>query len=900
MPIFKECKNLVPMEIFSKKRNVIKLLLNMPRKRWSTLLSFLIFLSILASCLLPTSDSKRDFGFLLTNNPVLEENDGGLAQQQKEWTFMVYLDADNNLDRFGVEDVNEMEVVGSSDEVNIIVLLDREEQGAKTYYIEKDFSEVTISSSEISIPGIANEPNMGDPETLETFVTYIQDYYAADNYVLTLWDHGSGWRTYYEEYGTVEGYHKSPKGVCYDDSSGNDALNTDELGAVLAGLSGKIDILAFDACLMASAELAYEYRDDVDIMVASQEYIPGDGYNYDAILEELVDDPYMTPEDFATILVDEYRYEYVRESMATLSAIDCSKMDTLATAIDNFASTMMTNIDSIVLSVNRVWQSVEYFSLLSYIELHHFCECVKTEVENNDIDAAAENVQNAIVDATIAEWHGSSHSHAKGLTIYFPFVEGIYSSKYEERIDLTQGTHWDEFLGDYWAAGGGGGTLFHRYTLDDDSAGNSSGNGNGIADPGETIELSIALRNTGIVSAIDVEGTITSSDPYVTITHDTSDFPDIGPGGMAVGTSPFVITIEATCPNEDYAIPFALSASSPQFGLQETHFTVFLGTSLVNGGGSIEEAVVISNGQIMGSSLPGPGSQDEMWFRLDLEKSYHLVASLEGEENTDFDMKLYYENAAFLVGEGVLLSYPEIINIITTKAGSYYLKVYNFSGTGSFTLSVQVSEAGGINYGSNIEDDAIPVQSGTSTYTGTLPGPSPWGTIFYRFNGAGGKECTFTLTGPVGSIFDMTLYNSVGEEIAWTTTLTSGYPVVLSHELEESGRYYLEIEAYQGSGEYSLEFDIPEGGTSWFWYIVGIVVIIILLLILDRFGIINLGKMTSSRGKEREMTTGGREETASEPRESEEPTITSRRRCPYCKTRLHSGETTCPRCGRKV
>lgn len=880
---------------------MIKLTLKIARKRWSTLLSFLILLFILASCLLPNYGSKRDLLFLSPNSsPIKENGEPVVPQQQKEWTFMVYLDADNNLDRFGVEDLNEMEIVGSSDEVNILVLLDREEQSAKTYYIEKDFSEVTISSPEISIPGIPNEPNMGDPETLETFVNYVQDNYPADNYVLTLWDHGSGWRTYYEESGTAARHHKSPKGVCYDDSSNNDALNTDELGTVLAGLSEKIDILAFDACLMASAELAYEYRDDIDIMVASQEYIPGDGYDYEGILEELVDDPYMTTEGFATVLVDEYSYEYVRESMATLSAVDCSKMDALAVAIDNFASTMIANIDSIVFGVNKAWQSVEYFSLLSYIELHHFCDRVKAEVENNDVDTAAENLQNAILDAIIAEWHGSSHSHAKGLTIYFPFVEGIYSSKYEERIDLTQSTHWDEFLDDYWAAGGGGGTLFHRYTIDDDSTGDSTGNDDGIADAGETIELSIELRNTGIVSATSVEGTISSSDPYVTITQETSDFPDIGPGGTAAGSSSFVFTIDDTCPSEDYAIPFALSAYSVQFGLQETHFTIFLGTTLVTGGGSIEEAVTINDGQTIGSSLPGPGSQDEMWFKIDLEKSYRLVASLEGEENTDFDMKLYYENAAFLVGEGVLLSYPEIINVITAKTGSYYIKVYNFSGTGSFTLSVQVSEAGGINYGSNIGNEAIPVQSGTHTYTGTLPGPSPWGTIFYRFNGVGGKECTFTLTGPAGSIFDMTLYNSEGEEVAWTTTLTSSYPVVLSHELEDSGRYYLEIEAYQGSGEYSIEFDVPEGGTSWFWYIVGIVVIVILLLILDRLGIINLSKATSSsRGRE-DTTADGRDEITSEPDEDDEPTITSRRRCPYCKTRLHAGETTCPRCGRKV
>ncbi|GAI87180.1 unnamed protein product, partial [marine sediment metagenome] len=35
-----------------------------------------------------------------------------------EWTVMVYLDADNNLESAGIDDINEMEWVGSTTDVN--------------------------------------------------------------------------------------------------------------------------------------------------------------------------------------------------------------------------------------------------------------------------------------------------------------------------------------------------------------------------------------------------------------------------------------------------------------------------------------------------------------------------------------------------------------------------------------------------------------------------------------------------------------------------------------------------------------------------------------------------------------------------------------------------------------
>ena len=42
-----------------------------------------------------------------------------------DWTFMVYLDADNNLESAGIDDFLEMASVGSDGNVNIVVQFDR-------------------------------------------------------------------------------------------------------------------------------------------------------------------------------------------------------------------------------------------------------------------------------------------------------------------------------------------------------------------------------------------------------------------------------------------------------------------------------------------------------------------------------------------------------------------------------------------------------------------------------------------------------------------------------------------------------------------------------------------------------------------------------------------------------
>ncbi|MCK5560112.1 MAG: hypothetical protein KAJ51_05940, partial [Thermoplasmata archaeon] len=52
------------------------------------------------------------------------------ASTQKKWTVMVYMAADNNLETYGVQDMNEMESVGSSSDVNLLVQFDRHPTGS--------------------------------------------------------------------------------------------------------------------------------------------------------------------------------------------------------------------------------------------------------------------------------------------------------------------------------------------------------------------------------------------------------------------------------------------------------------------------------------------------------------------------------------------------------------------------------------------------------------------------------------------------------------------------------------------------------------------------------------------------------------------------------------------------
>ncbi|MEM1713249.1 MAG: hypothetical protein QXW36_01760 [Desulfurococcaceae archaeon] len=64
--------------------------------------------------------------------------DNNATSRLAKWTFMVYMVADNNLDPYAYLDFLEMESVGSTSDVNIIVLADLiHVNGTVMYYVEK-------------------------------------------------------------------------------------------------------------------------------------------------------------------------------------------------------------------------------------------------------------------------------------------------------------------------------------------------------------------------------------------------------------------------------------------------------------------------------------------------------------------------------------------------------------------------------------------------------------------------------------------------------------------------------------------------------------------------------------------------------------------------------------------
>ena len=400
------------------------------------------------------------------------------------WTIMLYQDADDEiLEKDIFIDLNEAEVVGSTDQVTIVTQIDRyagsyagdgDWSSTKRFLVGQDGRLEVIESQELADLG---EVDMSDKNSLVEFASWAIQNYPAEKYALILSDHGMGWLGGWSD----------------DDPVPHGEMAMFRIDQALAEIVirngiGQLEFVGFDACLMAQIETMSAIAPHARYAVASEEVEPALGWAYAGFLKTLTDNPAgLTGADFATAVVDSYitrdfrivddaaRQTFVKEvfgfegqttaqevidglgSDITLSAFDLSKMADLNAAFNNFILAA-ANTNQAAVSAARSYAQ-PYTSVFgnevpaSFIDLGHFVALVAAQSGDPAVESAALAVQEALNAAVIAEKHGPNRPGSSGLSIYFP-VSNLYKVT-ATREDLlytffisrfAAASLWDDFL----------------------------------------------------------------------------------------------------------------------------------------------------------------------------------------------------------------------------------------------------------------------------------------------------------------------------------------------------------------------------------------------------------------------------------------------------------------------
>jgi len=400
---------------------------------------------------------------------------------------MVFMAGDNNLSAAGDADLAEMRRVGSTDQVQAVVEFDNAgDAGTRRYHIARDGVGETVET--------LGETDSGSPEVLSDFISWAAQNYPADRYALILWNHGGGWAPTevdrvarsvaspgYDERELAE-RSASPLGrvlfrsslerifglagpseraICSDDGSGH-SLDTLELGKVIARgaetIGQPFDLLGMDACLMSNLEVAYQVREHVRYVVASEENEPADGWPYERVLGRLVADPDMATADFARHIVTDYVAWYQENGHTggvTQAAIDLARLDAVTGPLDDFADRLADVMPAVYADVWQAQRRSTRFWHNTLWDLGHFCSRLAERTADPELANAARAVLAALEcgegQPLIAQRHsGDSVSGCHGITIYLvpPMTE---LSRYYGELDFAAEHRWLHMLEEYHA-----------------------------------------------------------------------------------------------------------------------------------------------------------------------------------------------------------------------------------------------------------------------------------------------------------------------------------------------------------------------------------------------------------------------------------------------------------------
>jgi len=272
---------------------------------------------------------------------------------------------------------------------------------------------------------VIEEQNTGHPNTLGGFIAWAKKFAPADQYALILVGHGRGWKSFGPDLSSPGRF--APQ----------DALYMNELRAATG--VGKVDVLAFNSCLMGELEVAHQFLGGADVFVASAEIMGFGGFDYETIHAE-VSRPVeglpsgITPWGLASFMTLSYRANQARwgsSEKTTLMALKMEEVPALSKAVDAFASSMRGGVDFLAnkndpadnaqTGMAQALAAATAYSDTNFIDLHHYASLVRL---NGKIPECAKRgvaeLLAALDRAILIDTHTVDLAPARGLSIYYP------------------------------------------------------------------------------------------------------------------------------------------------------------------------------------------------------------------------------------------------------------------------------------------------------------------------------------------------------------------------------------------------------------------------------------------------------------------------------------------------
>jgi hypothetical protein len=378
-----------------------------------------------------------------------------------EWTVVAYMAADCNLAELMFDDLMEMKAVGSSPALHLCVVFDGP-------LLTDSFFARLNAGTQLGEDIVLrfNELKSSDPGTL-SMALRVAAAYPARRRVVFLSGHGAGWRGALLDENIGMRYTKSP-GALILPGPGNECdarllgcqrraqeLINSKLDSSASAVQRKFDLLAFDACYMGNLESVAYFADQADVLVVSEDQMPGEGYPYQRILTQLRDNPAQSAADFASLLVNETKRLYqgpgVPRRRITQVALSSDRLAPFANDFVRLVQTLGAVTGTAFPAARYALESAWAFADTGNIDLMGFVQKLLERQLPAEVREAATAMLDRSSNLVLASAVAGTSDLANGLSIYAPPPDkfDLDYIRMSNQLPLNLGI-WSWFLGSYY------------------------------------------------------------------------------------------------------------------------------------------------------------------------------------------------------------------------------------------------------------------------------------------------------------------------------------------------------------------------------------------------------------------------------------------------------------------
>ncbi len=285
--------------------------------------------------------------------------------------------------------------------------------GAKAWHTDSIPSDkhalFKIKNGELEKIEEISSDSMLDYKNLSYLLNYGYENYDTEYYDLILWDHGAG---------PIYGYG-------YDEYHNLDSMSLTDIKKALneSPFNGtnKLELIGFDACLMSSIEVASILSDYSTYMVASQEFEPGDGWDY-SFLEKI--NSKTTSTELGNYIVNGYYDYYSKQSYVngvSLSLLKLNQVEKVEKSINELFSAIDHDISIDFSLISRSRSNSKSFGKLDDTTYYYDLVDIYDLIERlpKKYNAYVEKLKNSLSDLIVTTV--TDLNDTNGISIYFPF-----------------------------------------------------------------------------------------------------------------------------------------------------------------------------------------------------------------------------------------------------------------------------------------------------------------------------------------------------------------------------------------------------------------------------------------------------------------------------------------------